>query len=556
MQGNFSGTEGAVGLTCWFEILESVCQVIKVADGDNVKYAACTMLDGALTWWNSYVWIVDHQRKCNFIKLADIHETITMAQSLMDQVVLDQGEKSVDNKRKWEGNHNNNYNQSKCQEVARVYTDGPTDKGMYAGNLHHYRKPKHLEEPAYLGNRNGGNNGQEKQNGNGAHPRLYGLGGDAAVQDNNVVTVFLIQVTKKETKEKQLKDLPIVRDFLKVFPEDLPGLPPTRKVEFQIDLVPGATPVTLASYRLASIEMKELSDQLKELSDKGFIRPSSLPWGAPILFVKKKYRSFRMCINYHELNKLTVKNRYPLPRIDDFLTNYKDRFVIVFIDDILIYSRNKKEHEKHLKTIFELLKEEKLYAKFSKCKFWIKTIQFLGHVIDSKGIHVDPKKIKAIKDWASPTMIRQFLGLADYYQRIIKGFSKTAKSLTELEQKNKKFDWEEEYEEAFQLLKQKLCNAPILALPEGSNDFVVYCDALHKGLDQKELSMRQRRWSELLSDYDCKIHYHPRKANVVANALSWKERIKPLWVQALVMTIGVDLPIRIFFGEESQKLQD
>nr|GEV98515.1 putative reverse transcriptase domain-containing protein [Tanacetum cinerariifolium] len=132
MQGNFSGTKGAVELTRWFEILESVSQVIKVADGDNVKYAACTMLDGALTWVES-----DHQRKCNFIKLADIHETITMAQSLMDQVVLDQGEKSIDNKRKWEGNHNNNYNQSKCQEVAIVYTDGPTDKGMYAGNLHH-----------------------------------------------------------------------------------------------------------------------------------------------------------------------------------------------------------------------------------------------------------------------------------------------------------------------------------------------------------------------------------------------------------------------------------
>ncbi|GJX23005.1 putative reverse transcriptase domain-containing protein [Tanacetum coccineum] len=295
--------------------------------------------------------------------------------------------------------------------------------------------------------------------------------------------------------------------------------------------------------------MKELAEQLKELSDKGFIRPSSSPWGAPILFVKKKDGSFRMCIDYRELNKLTVKNRYPLPRIDDLfdqlqgssiyskidlrsgyhqlrvreedipktafrtryrhyefqvmpfgLTNapavfmdlmnrvckpYLDKFVIVFIDDILIYSRNEKEHEEHLKTILELLKKEELYAKFSKCEFWINTVKFLGHVIDNSGIHVDPAKIEAVKNWASPTTpseIRQFLGLAGYYRRFIEGFSKIAKPMTELTQKNQKFDWGEEQEEAFQLLKQKLCVAPILALPEGSEDFVVYCDASIKGL--------------------------------------------------------------------------
>ncbi|GJT00744.1 putative reverse transcriptase domain-containing protein [Tanacetum coccineum] len=308
---------------------------------------------------------------------------------------------------------------------------------------------------------------------------------------------------------------------------DLPGLPPTRQVEFQIDLIPGVALVAQAPYRLTPSEMKELSKQLKELSDKGFIRPSSSPWGAPVLFVKKKDGSFRMCIDYRELNKLTVKNRYPLPRIDDLfdqlqgsnvyskidlrsgyhqlrvreedipkmafrtryghyefqvmpfgLTNapavfmdlmnhvckpFLDKFMIVFIDDILIYSKNKKEHEEHLKAVLELLKKEKLYAKFSKCEFWI------------------PKK---------------------------------------------------------------LCSAPILALPEGSEDFVVYCDASHKGLgvvlmqrdkrhylygtkctvltdhkslqhilNQKELNMRQRRWLELLSDYDCEIHTHPGKAN-------------------------------------------
>ncbi|GJV60150.1 putative reverse transcriptase domain-containing protein [Tanacetum coccineum] len=458
--------------------------------------------------------------------------------------------------------------------------------------------------------------------------------------------VYLAQVTSKKaegkSEEKRLEDVPIVREFPEVFPEDLPGLPPARQVEFQIDLVPGAAPVARAPYRLAPAEMQELSTQLQELSDRGFIRPSSSPWGAPVLFVKKKDGSFRMCIDYRELNKLTVKNRYPLPRIDDLfdqlqgsrvyskidlrsgyhqlrvreedisktafrtryghyefqvmpfgLTNapavfmdlmnrvckpYLDRFVIVFIDDILIYSKSRKEHEGHLKLILNLLKKEELYAKFSKCEFWLSKVQFLGHVIDSEGIHVDPAKIEAIKDWASPktpTEIRQFLGLAGYYRRFIEGFSKIARPMTKLTQKSVKFEWGEKAEAAFQLLKQKLCSAPILALPEGSENFVVYCDASHKGLgavlmqrekviayasrqlkvheknytthdlelgavvfalkmwrhylygtkcvvftdhkslqhilDQKELNMRQRRWLELLSDYDCEIRYHQRK---------------------------------------------
>nr|GFB07045.1 putative reverse transcriptase domain-containing protein [Tanacetum cinerariifolium] len=281
--------------------------------------------------------------------------------------------------------------------------------------------------------------------------------------------VFLVNITTKtikdKSKEKRKKNVPIVRDFSEVFPEDLPCLPPTRQVEFQIDLIPGVAPVARTPYRLASSEMKELSDQLQKLSEKGFIRPSSSPWGAPVLFVKKKDGSFRMCIDYWELNKLTVKNRYPLLRIDDLfdqlqgssiyskidlrsgyhqlrvreenipktafktryshyefqvmsfgLTNapaifmdlmirvckpYLDKFVIVFIDYILIYSKNEQEHEEHLKLILELLKRDKLYAKFSKCEFWIPKVQFLGHVIDSRGIHVDPAKIESIKDWAS-----------------------------------------------------------------------------------------------------------------------------------------------------------
>ncbi|GKA23435.1 putative reverse transcriptase domain-containing protein [Tanacetum coccineum] len=331
---------------------------------------------------------------------------------------------------------------------------------------------------------------------------------------------------EKEVRQEKTRRYPSSQRIPRSFSEDLPGLLPVRQVEFQIDLIPGTTPVARAPYRLAPSKMQELSNQLQELSDRGFIRPCTSPWGAPVLFVKKKYRSFRICIDYQELNKLTIKNRYPLPRIDDLfdqlqgssvyskidlrsgyhqlrvrdkdipktafrtryehyefqvmpfgLTNapavfmdlmnrvckpYLDKFVIVFIDDILIYSRNKEEHANHLRIILELLKKEKF-----------------------QGLHVDPAKIEAVKNWTSPTTpteVRQFLGLTGYYRRFIKDFSKIAKSLTELTQKNKKYIWGEDQESAFQLLKQKLCEAPILALPEGNDDFVVYCDASHQGL--------------------------------------------------------------------------
>ncbi|GKD60216.1 putative reverse transcriptase domain-containing protein, partial [Tanacetum coccineum] len=265
--------------------------------------------------------------------------------------------------------------------------------------------------------------------------------------------------------------------------------------------------------------------------------------------------------------------------------SYLDKFVIVFIDDILVYSKDEEEHGKHLKIILELLKKERLYAKFSKCDFWLDSIQFLGHVIDRSGVHVDPAKIEAIKSWAAPTTpteVRQFLRLAGYYQRFIEGFSLISKPLTKLTQKNKKYEWGEEEEEAFQTLKQKLCSALILALPEGTKDFMVYCDASLKGygavlmqrekviaydsrqlkvheenytthdleLGAKELNLRQRRWIELLSDYDCEIRYHLGKKNVVADALSRKGRDNPLRVQALMMTVHNDLPKKI---REAQK---
>ncbi|GJX62850.1 putative reverse transcriptase domain-containing protein [Tanacetum coccineum] len=355
--------------------------------------------------------------------------------------------------------------------------------------------------------------------------------------------------------------------------EDLPGLPPTRQVEFQIDLVLGAAPMARAPYRLAPTELQELSTQLQELSDKGFIRLSSSPLGAPVLFVKKKDGSFWMCIDYRELNKLTMKNRYPLPRSDDLFDQLQGSRVYSKIDLRSGYHQLKvreedipktafrtryghyefqvmpfgltnapaseEEYAEHLKLILELLKKEELYAKFLKCEFWLSKVEFLGHMIDSEDIHV-------------------LLATTD------------------------------------DLSKQKLCSAPILALPEGSENFVVYCDASPKGLgeilmqrekviayvsrqlkiheknytthdlelrvvvfalkmwrhylydtkcivftdhkslqhiqDQKELNMRQRRWLEMLSDYDCEIRYHLRKANVVADALSQKERLKSLRV--------------------------
>nr|GFA85133.1 putative reverse transcriptase domain-containing protein [Tanacetum cinerariifolium] len=375
-----------------------------------------------------------------------------------------------------------------------------------------------------------------------------------------------------------------------------------------------------APYRLAPFGIKDLLEQLKELSNKGFIRHSSSPWGAPVLFVKRRmdrfgwssiYSKIDLRSGYHQLRvreedipKTAFKTRYGHYKFQVMpigLTNastvfmdlmnrvckpYLDKFVIVFIDDILINLKYEKEHKEYLRQILELLKKEELYAKFSKYEFWIPKVQFLGHVIDSQGIHVDPAKIESVKDWASPkspTNIRQFLGLAGYYRRFIEGFLKVAKPMTKLTQKKVEFEWGDQQEATFQMLKQKLCSTPILALPEGSEDFIVYCDASNKGLGavlmqrekvisyasrqlkihekdytthdleiravvfalktwrhylyrtkcivftdhkslqhilvQKELNIRRRRWLGLLSDYDCDIHYHPGKANELVTLL-------------------------------------
>ncbi|GJX85572.1 putative reverse transcriptase domain-containing protein, partial [Tanacetum coccineum] len=431
--------------------------------------------------------------------------------------------------------------------------------------------------------------------------------------------VYLAQVTSKKaedkSEEKRLEDvLPIVREFPEVFSRELPVLPPTRQRIYKAEVLTLGAPVLFVKKKdgfFSEYRPEIWLSSISRVREETFQRDSILD---SLYGSRYEFQVMPFGLTNAPAVFMDLMNRVCKP--------YLDRFVIVFIDDILIYSKSKKEHEGHLKLILNLLKKEELYAKFSKCEFWLSKVQFLGHVIDSEGIHVDPAKIEAIKDWASPktpTEIRQFLGLAGYYRRFIEGFSKIARPMTKLTQKSVKFEWGEKAEAAFQLLKQKLCSAPILALPEGSENFVVYCDASHKGLgavlmqrekviayasrqlkvheknytthdlelgavvfalkmwrhylygtkcvvftdhkslqhilDQKELNMRQRRWLELLSDYDCEIRYHPGKANVVADALSRKEG-KPLRVRALVMTIGLNLPKQILSAQSKARKEE
>nr|GEZ25675.1 hypothetical protein [Tanacetum cinerariifolium] len=488
-----------------------------------------------------------------------MQEAIEFATELMDKRILD----VVENKWKFEGTSGNNQNQpqqNKRQNTSRAYAAGNSDRNIYTGSKPICSKcDYHHEGPCPSRNDNAQARVYVVRNA-GANPDNVVAGMDWLSRYNVVIACAeklvripfgneILTIRGEGSNERNESRLNIIlcskaQEYMSnrchVF---LPNITSTkdedkskgkRLEDFRIDLVPGATPVARAPYRLAPSEMKNLADQLQELTDKGFIRPSSSPWGAPVLFVKNKDGSFWTCIDYRELNKLMVMPFGLTNALAVFMNlmnwvckPYLDKFVIVFIDDILIYSKDKKEHEEHLKAILELLKKR-------SC-------------------------------------------LTGYYRRFIEGFSKTTKQTTKLTQKKVKFEWSDKQEAAFQLLKQKLCSVPILALLEGSEDFIVYCDASikclgavlmqrekiwrhylygtkctvftdHKSLqhilDQKELNMRQRRWLELLSDYDCEIRYHPGKANVVADALSRKEQ-EPLRVRALVMTISLDLPKQI-----------
>ncbi|GJZ63392.1 putative reverse transcriptase domain-containing protein, partial [Tanacetum coccineum] len=658
---SFHGNKGVVGLSQWIEKSKSVFDISKCAEGNKVIFAAATLQDSALTWWNNQV--------ASMGRAVANSKFIRMAHKLMEQKRKSKMDTEAEaKKRKWEsfqpegnsgGNRNNQRNQRnnnrgnwrdnnrqyqsdhQRQGNARAMTDARNNEIDQGGSapkcnrcrVYHFGncpakcnkcgKIRHKDNDCRgkgvatgahtqsiracfeCGDRNHTKDRCPKRNnqkeGN-ATGRAYAIKDVDKAQGLNVVTVdhlfeidlmpielgsfdvivgmdWLVRndaviicgkkevhvpyknktlVVKGDRGASQLKVISCIkaRKYIErgchLFLAQVTEKELTcKRVEDVPVILPGATPVARAPYRLAPLEMKELSNQLQELLEK----------------------------DYRELNKLTIKNRYPLPRIDDLFDQlegssvlpthdvfmdlmnrvckpYLDKFVIVFLDDILIYSKNKEEHEEHLKIILHLLKEEKLYAKFSKCGFWLDSVQFLGHVIDSRGVH-----------------------------RFIKGFSLIAKPLTKLTQKIKKYEWGKEEEEAFQMLKQKLCSAPILALSDGTEDFVVYYDASLKGygvvlmqrekviayasrqlktheenymthdlelgvvvfalrlwrhylygtkcvvytdhkslqyiLDQKELNMRQRRWIELLSDYDCEIRYHPGKAKIVADALSW-----------------------------------
>jgi hypothetical protein len=302
----------------------------------------------------------------------------------------------------------------------------------------------------------------------------------------------------------------------------------------------GTAPIYKTPYRMATPELAELKKHIKELLEKGFIHPSSSPWGDPVIFVPKKDGTKRLCVDYHALNEVTVKNKYPLPRIDDLfdqlhgscvfskidlrsgyhqlkiwecdipktafvsryglyeytvlsfgLTNalayfmylmnkvfmkYLNKFVVVFIDDILVYSRSEEEHEEHLRLALQKLWEHKLYAKLSKCEFWMKQVAFLGHVISKGGISVDPGKVQDVLSWNAPMSvgnIRSFLGLAGYYRRFIEVFSKIRRPMIELLEKDKKFKWTSACEASFQELNKQLTTAPILVMPDMEEPFSI-----------------------------------------------------------------------------------
>ncbi|GKD37474.1 reverse transcriptase domain-containing protein [Tanacetum coccineum] len=386
---NFKGMEGVVGLIRWFEKMETIFHISNCPDKYQVKYAICTLLNSALTWWNSHKRTIGTDAAFSMLwrelmkLMAEVYCPRNEIQKIESELI------------------------GEARGKAYVLGGGDANPDLNVVMGHPFNVNL---MPVEIG----------------SFDVIIGMDWLAnrhavIICDEKIVRIpygdevffvqgcpnFLAQVTKKETKdkseEKRLEDVPTIQDFPEVFPEDLPGLAPTRQVEFQIDLVLSAAPVVRALYRLAPSKLQEF----------------------------------------------------------------------------------KEEHAEHLKLILELLKKEELYAKFSKCEFWLSKVQFIGHVIDSEGIHVDPAKIKSIKDWASPktpTEICQFLGLVGYYRRFIKGFLKIAKPMMKLTQKNVKFDWSEKAEAVFQLLKKKLCSAPILALPKGSENFVVYCDASRKGL--------------------------------------------------------------------------
>jgi hypothetical protein len=357
-----------------------------------------------------------------------------------------------------------------------------------------------------------------------------------------------IKASLHHVVELKLEYIHVVREFLVVFPDDLPGMQPERAIEFKIELQPRTAPIAKAPYKMSLVEMKELKIQLQGLLYKGYIHPSTSPWGCSALFVEKKDKQLHLCVDYWPLNAVTIKNKYPLPRIDilfdqlaraqvlskiDLRSSYHqikirvedipkmtfmmryglyeylvmsfgltnalahfmylmtsvflpelDQFVMVFIDDILLYSKSMEELEEHLWIVLQRLWEHQMYIKFSKCEFWIKEVPFLGHVVSPERIVVDPSKVKVL-EWKPPMTVSElwsFLGLAGYYRRLILNFSKIMKPITELLKKGNKYVWSEVCDEAFKHLKKLLTTSPMLAQADTTKPSDVYCDASRTGL--------------------------------------------------------------------------
>ncbi|XP_061999060.1 uncharacterized protein LOC133716364 [Rosa rugosa] len=385
-----------------------------------------------------------------------------------------------------------------------------------------------------------------------------------------------------------MAEIAVVSEYSDVF-QEIPGLPPRRVVDFAIDVMPGIAPVSMAP-----TELKELKDQIDGLLEQGFIRPSTSPWGAPVVFARKNDGSLRLCVDYRQLNKLRVKDD-DVPKTT-FRTRYGHFEFVVMpfgLTNAPAAFMDLMNHmfSPYLDKFVVILREKKLFAKFEKCEFWQREVKFLGHVVSKDGVSVDPSKVEAVMNWGQHTTVTEvlsFLGLVGYYWRFIEGFASIASALTKLTRKDVQFVWTEECERAFNELKARLTTAPVLTIPTSGGGLVIYSDASHQGLgcvlmqhgsvvdygsrqlkvhernypthdlelaavvfalkiwrhylygekfelfsdhkslkylfSHKELNMRQRRWMELIKDYDFTLEYHPGKANVVADALSRKPR--------------------------------
>ncbi|RVX03852.1 Transposon Tf2-2 polyprotein [Vitis vinifera] len=427
----------------------------------------------------------------------------------------------------------------------------------------------------------------------------------------------LIEIKEGQTMEVPDSVVKILKEFSDVMPAELPKeLPPRRPIDHKIELLPGTKAPAQAPYRMSPAELLELRKQLKELLDAGLIQPSRAPYGAPVLFQKKHDGSLRISgywqvrVAAGDEGKTTCVTRYGsyeflvMPfgltnapatfcnLMNDVLFDYLDTFVVVYLDDIVVYSKTLTEHEKHLRLVFQRLRENRLYVKPEKCEFAQEEITFLGHKISAGLIRMDKGKVQAIMEWTVPskvTELRSFLGLANYYRRFIKGYSKTVSPLTDLLKKDNQWDWSRQCQMAFESLKEAMSTEPVLRLPDLDLPFEVQTDASDRALGgvlvqeghpvafesrklnnaeqrysthekemtavvhclrqwrhyllgsiftvvtdnvtntffktQKKLSPRQARWQEFLADFNFEWLHRPGRHNTVADVLSRKELI-------------------------------